>query len=350
MNEGHPGKSVTTREVALAANCNQSTVSRALRGDERISPAVRSRIREVADRMGYRPNPFVSALTEQVRGYRHAPRPASIALLNLHRADDQPPFLQRYAEGAIHRANAMGFNVETLHYGQFDHDAAQLARVLGNRGMRGLLILPVPGYEDLRDLRVEDLACVTIDLANRTPPIHRAVPDYFRNAQMAAEELDARGFKRIGFCTKAAEQTGFGRYALAAFLYWQQSLPLTRRLPPHVDPAIAIDHARDRASFALWIERSRPDAILSNDDVYLVWMRELGVAIPEDTAFASLGLERETPEIAGVDQRQELVGSAAMDLVVGQIYRNEYGTPDPVKTVFVQGVWRDGGTVLRSKH
>jgi LacI family transcriptional regulator len=47
---------VTSHDVARAAGLSQSTVSRALRGDPRVTAATRERVRAAADRLGYVPN------------------------------------------------------------------------------------------------------------------------------------------------------------------------------------------------------------------------------------------------------------------------------------------------------
>jgi formylglycine-generating enzyme required for sulfatase activity len=49
---------VTLRDVARAANVAQSTVSRALAADPRISVATRRAVQQVARRLGYAPNAF----------------------------------------------------------------------------------------------------------------------------------------------------------------------------------------------------------------------------------------------------------------------------------------------------
>jgi len=49
-------------EIAQQLGVASSTISRALRGDPRISHELRARVRAVADKLGYAPNPLVSAL------------------------------------------------------------------------------------------------------------------------------------------------------------------------------------------------------------------------------------------------------------------------------------------------
>ncbi|RKX46665.1 MAG: hypothetical protein DRP64_02865 [Verrucomicrobia bacterium] len=345
MTGKNPQRPITTRDVADAVGVNQSTVSRALRNDPSVSKKMREKIRRMADELGYRPNPFISAFTAQVRGYRRSPQHASLAILNAYRKDDQMDFLERYIQGAVKRAEQMGFRVDIFHFQELESKEARLLQILRTRGIRGLLVLPLPIYEDLSGFDVEHLACATIDMTENLPAISHAVPDYFRHMQTALIKLESLGYKRIGFCTKTSEMHGFARYSMASYLLWQQHLPARSRLKVHVDSGMDERQAEDRDAFFEWLELGRPDAIVSNDIRYLNWMKEGGGEVPSEIGFANLSWEEDKSRSAGIDQRQSLVGSAAMDLVIGHIYRNEYGLPDAMKTVFVDGIWRDGETV-----
>ena len=53
---------VTLKDIAKACGCSANTVSRALRGDKRLSEATRSLVQETADQMGYIPNTMASSL------------------------------------------------------------------------------------------------------------------------------------------------------------------------------------------------------------------------------------------------------------------------------------------------
>ena len=50
------------KDVAIAAGVHQTTVSRALRNDPRITEPVKKQVRQAAERLGYRLNPLLSAL------------------------------------------------------------------------------------------------------------------------------------------------------------------------------------------------------------------------------------------------------------------------------------------------
>ena len=63
-------KRPTLRDIAKDAGCTNATVSLALRESPRISPETRARVREVAAKLGYRPDPMLSALAAH-RWKRH---------------------------------------------------------------------------------------------------------------------------------------------------------------------------------------------------------------------------------------------------------------------------------------
>ena len=62
MTTNSPTPPVRMREIAREVGVDASTVSRALRGDPRIGVGLSEKIRGAAERLGYRPNPLVSAL------------------------------------------------------------------------------------------------------------------------------------------------------------------------------------------------------------------------------------------------------------------------------------------------
>ena len=73
---------MSIRDVAREAGVSVTTVSHALNGKGRLNPETRERVREVADRLGYRPNPaarslvsgrtgLIAAMPSLPRGARH---------------------------------------------------------------------------------------------------------------------------------------------------------------------------------------------------------------------------------------------------------------------------------------
>ena len=63
-------KSVNQREIAKAAGVSPAAVSLALRNHPSIPETTRARIREVAESLGYQPNPRVAELMGHIRRNR----------------------------------------------------------------------------------------------------------------------------------------------------------------------------------------------------------------------------------------------------------------------------------------
>jgi LacI family transcriptional regulator len=63
-------KAPTQRDIANAAGVCQATASLALRNHPSIPETTRNRIREVAETLGYRPNPRVAELMGEIRKNR----------------------------------------------------------------------------------------------------------------------------------------------------------------------------------------------------------------------------------------------------------------------------------------
>lgn len=179
MNSTGPERPVTLKDIARKAGVNPSTVSRAMRNDPRISEVVRKRINRLAQKMGYRPNPLVAALGAQVRGYRRAPRGVAIAVLNCWPGTNKSSWRDLYIEGITTRTEQLGYRIEHLLLAELDDSVPRLNKILRARGLRGLIILPVPEEIDLSKLDCTHLALATISYSMKNPIVHRAASDYF---------------------------------------------------------------------------------------------------------------------------------------------------------------------------
>lgn len=90
-------KKITSVDVARAAGVAQSTVSRALAGDKRISDETRKKIRKTAERLGYTPNDIARSLLTKKSN-----------MVGLIMADILNPFYPAVLEMATQRLYALG--------------------------------------------------------------------------------------------------------------------------------------------------------------------------------------------------------------------------------------------------
>lgn len=352
-----PERPLTIRDIAAAAKVHHTTVSRALRNDRQISESVRQHIQALARTMGYRPNPFVSAFTAQVRSYRCAPKGAAILLLQFYHAKSYSLWQNSYFEGIGARAGQLGFRVEHLLFQDLGSSTDRLTSVLRARGIRALIILPAPAGTDLRPLDCRDLALTAIGHSVKSPAIHRASPDFFQNMTLALRTLSDKGYGRIGFAVAQVDLTRFGERWLGAYNTWQNTLPRASRVPVHVNPfltmpaPIALSHEdfvewppEALHAYGSWLENHTPDVVLGSSGAFFRGIQKLGAKLD----YAGLGILPDLPHVGGIDQQASAIGGAAVDLVVGQLHRNEYGLPTHPATMLIEGTWVEGQTTRKT--
>ncbi|MDW8343722.1 MAG: hypothetical protein RMM51_04440 [Verrucomicrobiae bacterium] len=68
-----------------------------------------------------------------------------------------------------------------------------------------------------------------------------------------------------------------------------------------------------------WLERRQPDAVICADNRMLGVLEWLGYRIPQDIGVAHVNLANDVKGWSGEDERHELIGVAAVDMVVSQM-------------------------------
>lgn len=340
--------SPTIRELAKIAGVSRTTVSLALRNHPRISAEVRDKVIELAQECGYQRDPVVSALMNQLRTVRKSRSVEKIAYLTFW---DSPEGWKKnlnesdYFSGACDRASQFGYEVETFWAKQPGLSGARLSKILYARGIRGVLLAPLPRGVGHVSLNWPHFACATLGLTVLKPELHRATHNYIDGMQLALHSLKKLGYRRIAFANMAIYEKRTNHGWISGFLTWQYHAPAHSNIPPYLVPGIARDTPWDKDLFARWLEKWKPDAIVSNTEQPLYLARELGYRVPDDLGYASLHRLYGDAPWAGVDRQPKQIGAAGMDLVISQLQNNESGLPACPKTVSIKSIWRDGPTI-----
>ena len=332
----------TLQTIADAAGVSRMTVSYALRNDPRLAEATRRRIQELARRLDYRPNPHIAVLMSHLRATRPAKVRATLAFLTTAYPPGSwrnYPYTGEIIQGAIDHARELGYQLDEFCLEEPGMTGDRLSDILAARGIRGLLIGKQlhPGA-DLA-LRWERFSCVALGYSVRSPMLHRVCTDCIQAVTLAANELRRRGYRRVGYVTLDDLEERNDHLHAAGFLLSQQPVPAAARVP------LLCLAARDKAVFAQWLQRHRPDAVLSFDPQVRGWLQELGGRVPDDVAYVNLIKMGAMGDCAHVAQPGKVIGASAVDLMVGQFHRNETGVPTHPKTVLIQGTWVDGASV-----
>jgi DNA-binding LacI/PurR family transcriptional regulator len=327
---------VTMAAVAKAAKVATSTVSKALRDDPTIPVERRREIQRVAKSMGYRPNPMVAALMARLHSKRRRNDPHHIAWIDLwpdEKAAARTTDFKLMLLGAQQRANELGYQIEVHHVGRDGTSAARLHQILTSRSQWGLIIPPVPMQTMSYTLDLQGLTGVTIGTSLHDPVMHRVAANLYQGCQLACRKLREKGFHRIGLVLSPSMiERVEGRW-LGAYLAEQIQWPQNDRLPP----LMLADTAQTK--FNRWIDRHKPDSILMAEPQIGAWLSARKISKNEITTAWLRLLEHGPKNILGIDTRPEKMGAAAVELVVGQIHRNERGSPSIPHTLLMDGIW-----------
>lgn len=324
------------------------TVSLALRGSPRISEKKREEIRAYAKEIGYSQNSFAASLVS-LRTLKNPKYQATLALINCYDSREgwrNYPALLKIHEGIVERAKQLGYLIEEFWLNDPEISSARLHRTLVSRGIPGMLMAFVPDRGDaiakLRDFNFAEFASATVGWRLDDLDIHSCSNDQYHTALLATQKLIRLGYRRIGLVLNEGLDAAIEHRLHAGYLLAVQELPRENRLQPFWPPTLAPE------PFLKWIRKSRLDAVLSLPAGLHRWVLDGGLRIPKDLGFAYL--DRVTPKdgLAGVDQKGELVGLAAVDMVVSLLHRNERGIPHYQKSMLIRGEWVTAWSVRSS--
>lgn len=317
------------------------TVSLALRGDPRIRSETRARVLAAAEQIGYRRNPLVAALMADLRG-RHPRGEQVIAYVESY-PESAPPqqyrSLRRFRIGAEECAHRHGYRIERFRFADNGLSETRLAQILSSRGIHGVVFAPFPGTGTTLQLGWEHFAMATIGFSLASPALHRAVNHQVHSMRLALASLMSLGYRRIGLVMSRHEDARTERNWLSSVLLAQYECTGTDRKFP-----LLLEDRITRAPLMSWIRQHRPEVILSTEASVRGLLGTSGRSKSPTVGFAHLHLANEPFDCTGIDQNNELVGAAAVDLVIEQLHGNQYGFPTHPKTVLIEGRWIPGTT------
>lgn len=333
---------ITYSDIAKALGVSKMTVSYSMRNDPRISEATRIRVQEKAVEMGYQPDPMLSALANYRSANQDKPAKAVLAWINFFKQPEKQrewDVFNCYWVGAKEAARKLGYQLEEFRLK--DIPLHRMHSIFKARGIRGIIITPTPAEEEpspeeLDAFPWKDYATVRFGESLRFLKVDFISSSQVPNAILAFEEMQKKGYQRIGFVGHYLRHRLFS----AGYLWAQQALPLSRQLKPLY---LTIDDERSKLESKLgkWMQSQKPDAIICSAANILQTLKCLGYKVPQDIGLASMS-KQDNPINAGIDQNSEEIGCAAIRTLVAQLDENRYGIPATQKEILVEGHWIDG--------
>jgi LacI family transcriptional regulator len=335
---------VTYQSIADEVGLSKMAVSKALRNHASIPPATRARIVEAAERLGYRPNPMVTAYLTSLRQNREPLKTANLAYLEPPRADLVAPrseSLEQLYQGARRRAEELGFTLVPFPLAE-EVSSARASAILRAQGILGVLLAPVARVGVEPALEWDRMTYAALGHSLRHSHVHRAASHQFHAMETVLEQLRARGFRRVGFVADAAQEERIGYVWSSVYARYYLETPPEERVEPLT---LTYEMARQGEVFLRWVERERPEVVITDPPRRVQWLRDGGYRVPGEIGVVTLGWSSSHPEVTGMRKDLEAVGAAGIELVANQLNRNERGLPARPQTVLVTGDWVEGETV-----
>lgn len=318
-------KRPTVRTIAEELKVSPITVSRALREQDNVRPALARRIRAHAQRRGYRRDPVLAEVMSGLGRSEGARYRETVAFIWTHESGGA----KEEEAGARAAAGRLGYRLEVIKPWRQNLAERDVSRILWARGIRGVLLSPNASRPDPRyELDWPRFAAVLVGSSLVNTGLTRVARDYYSDAKLALARLADAGARRIGLALDSnIHQRTDRRYAAAFNAFSPPGAPEVFV----VDPAAAPDS--EKARFLRWLAKDQPDAVLSEFAAAGSWM-------PADLPHARLHLLK-GDHGPGVQPDFARVGAEAMRTLDGLLRADRLGLLDAPATVLIAGRWRN---------
>ncbi len=345
-----PEKRVTLKDVAREAEVSLMTVSYALRGSKQVSEDTRERIVEVAERMGYVPDPMMKRLASYRSRMQRMARGVALAWLNLHPTEATWNFrgshyLEAY-EGAEKRALHVGYHLESFCVPELG-GWKRVTKILRARGVQGVIIGQPPPGTFSAELNWKHFATVAIGRAIRSPELPRVVLNHVEMVNRLMSRMLEMGYRRIGLVMELPDVMKNSYRNVSAYYGASERLGIAQedRIPPLLPESL------DVRTLGEWIRKWKVEAIIVHrEDQMQRMLPKLGLRVPKDIGFAHLSLHESTESVSGFVFDPGNFGSWAVDLVHWLLDRSEKGLPDPAPSLMLTSFRWNPGKTLRKRR
>ena len=339
------------RHLARLADLSCSAVSLALRDSPKISVATRQRVRQLADKMGYRADAKLVAMMSHLRKPRAVRQAACFAVISFYdhpRPWENSRHLSRIYQGMTRRANELGYRLEPLWLRAPGMTYQRFRGILEARGVEGLLSFGSPDFEQEFPPELGHCAVVTVGLSVSSPQ-HRVTSHFYNDTVTALNRVHRLGYRRPGMIVGTYEESRSAHAHSSAYLGWCE-----RHLgADHALPVLRLA-AVEKKTVLAWLAKHRPDVVIF---VHLpeaipqlrAVLRAQRLRVPAELGIAVLSHIVQGTGFSGLQQNQLLIGAWAVELLAARIANRDLSIPANPRIEMVESEWIDGGSLPVSR-
>lgn len=301
----------TIIDVAKAIGISVSTVSRALKDHPDISEKTKLAVKKIAAEMEYQPNVIAQSLSSR-----------ETHTLGVVIPDIENPFFASVLSGIQQVASSSGYKVMICQSNESHKTEVENVQALIANWVDGLLIChskETTSFEHIKLQLKKGIPIVHFDRVCPEVDTPKVLVDDINGATAITSHLITQGCHRIGVIAGPRHLIITKRRLLG----YQKALealqlPYVQSLIAHTDFTKKSIHN----ALHLMLEDKRPDAIFCISDSSaihtMMYLKNLGIKIPEDIAIAGLGNEYLgeiiEPPLTSYDLRSVKVGETAASL------------------------------------
>lgn len=318
------------KDLARELGVSIATVSRALRSSPEIGKDMQQRVKDLAKKLNYRPNPFAQSLRKE------APKVIGVVVPNL-----VTHYYAAVLDGIEDEARRAGYSVISANSHENFEDETHAVDNFVSLHVEGIIACLAQNttdyhhYEEIADMGIPLVffgrTCLTDQFSSVTANGDEA-------AQMATQHLIDTGSRRIAFIG-GPNHLDMVRRRKHGYLeaLRENHLPIDRELVvcDKIDYQVALDTTE-----RLLKSEKRPDAVLAFNDIIcfaaFTAIKNCGLRIPEDVALIGFTDDVHaayvTPRMSAIEDQSHLMGVTACQLLL----RNINGDPKVYKKIVPQ--------------
>ncbi len=313
-------------DVAREAGVSKTAVSFAFNSPDRLAPETASRIRDVADSLGYRPNPVARMLSQRNTHTIGVLTPQALSVIFSN------PFFGAFSEGVALAAEEAGY---ALHF--ISPLYGSLARAMGRATVDGVVAVGLSAeHPEVEQIRAAGLPLVMVD-STAMPDQPAVVVDDAGGAAAAADHLLALGHREflvVGVGTPFPGGSLDPESVMGHRLRGYRSALAARGVDLPAD-AVVVGQATIEGGIAAlrhaWESGLRPTGVLVMSDAMAIGVlrasRELGLRVPQDLSvvgFDDIDIAQHTnPPLTTVHQPIRQKGESAVRLLLSVVERRD---------------------------
>ena len=305
------------KDLAQELGVSIATVSRALRSSPEIGQDMQAKVKALAKRLNYRPNPFAQSLRKE------APRVIGVVVPNL-----VTHYYAAVLDGIEDEARKEGYSVISANTHE---DTEAEIRAIDNfinlhvEGIVACLSQNTTDYSHFEEIASMGIPLVFFGRTCLTDRFSSVTANGDVAAQEATQHLIDTGSRRIAFIG-GPNHLDMVRRRKHGYLeaLRENRIPIDRDLV--VCERIDYDWALN-ATIRLLESEKRPDAILAFNDIItfaaFTAIKQLGLRIPDDVALIGftddVHARYVTPKLSAIEDQSSLMGQTACRLLLKNI-------------------------------